>query len=112
METKEFAASMANGSATYMDRDEAMGDICGMSIPNSKEILLKNIIKGIDTDGMLSCHMVRIDPNTILEDDFHENQWELHEVIEGEGKFVLEWSCPYQTGHPSNLLSSLLMLTR
>ena len=90
MERREIAACMANGSTTYMDRDEATGEIPWNEHPKFKGIFIKHIIKGIDTDGMLSCHMVRIDPNAILEDHLHDNQWELHEVIEGEGKFVLE----------------------
>lgn len=90
METREITARMANGSTTYMDRDEATEEIPWNEHPKFKGVFLKHIIKGIDTDGMLSCHMVRIDPNAILEDHIHDNQWELHEVIEGEGKFVLE----------------------
>lgn len=34
--------------------------------------------------------MVKIDPGAVLEEHIHENQRELHEVIEGEGKFHLD----------------------
>jgi len=99
METREITASMANGSTTYMDRDDATGEIPWNQHPKFKGVYLKHIIKGTDTGGMLSCHMVRIDPNAILEEHVHEDQWELHEVIEGEGKFTLESKeTPYHPG--------------
>lgn len=99
METKEITACLANGSTTYMDREESTGEIPWNRHPKFKGVYLKHIIKGTDTDGMLSCHMVRIDANAILEEHDHENQWELHEVIEGEGKFVLESKeTPYHPG--------------
>ncbi|MCX5811811.1 MAG: cupin domain-containing protein [Proteobacteria bacterium] len=99
METREIVACMANGSATYMDREEMMGEIPWNQHPVFKGVFLKHIVKGTDTEGMLSCHMVRIDPNAILEEHAHENQWELHEVIEGNGKFVLESKeTPYHPG--------------
>jgi quercetin dioxygenase-like cupin family protein len=90
METKESMAYMTKGSITFMDRDDAVEEILWSPHPKFKGVNMKHLIKGIDTDGMLSCHMVRIDPDAILEDHSHENQWELHEVIEGEGKFILE----------------------
>jgi quercetin dioxygenase-like cupin family protein len=90
MGTKEIVTFMENGSTTYIDRDKATGEIPWNEHPKFKGVFLKHIIQGIDTDGMLSCHMVKIDPNAILEDHAHENQWELHEVIEGEGIFFLE----------------------
>ena len=99
METREITACIANGSTTYMDREESTGEIPWNQHPKFKGVYLKHIIKGTDTDGMLSCHMVRIDANAILEEHDHENQWELHEVIEGEGKFVLESKeTPYHPG--------------
>lgn len=90
METRESMAYMTKGSITFMDRDDAAEEIPWSPHPKFKGVNMKHLIKGIDTDGMLSCHMVRIDPDAILEDHSHENQWELHEVIEGEGKFILE----------------------
>ncbi|MBI5592162.1 MAG: cupin domain-containing protein [Deltaproteobacteria bacterium] len=99
METRELAACMANGSITFMDRDDAMGEIPWCQHPKFKGVYLKHILKGKDTGGMLSCHMVKIDPDAILEEHIHENQWELHEIMEGEGKFILESrETPYHPG--------------
>jgi len=48
-------------------------------------VYLKHIIRGENTNGQLSSHMVRIDPGCTLETHIHAEQWELHEVIEGAG---------------------------
>jgi mannose-6-phosphate isomerase-like protein (cupin superfamily) len=90
METREITACMTNGSITYRDREDAIENIPWNQHPKFKGVFLKHIIKGADTDGMLSCHIVKIDPDAVLEDHVHENQWELHEIIEGEGRFILE----------------------
>jgi hypothetical protein len=89
METKGIVSWIVNGSTTHLDREDATGEIPWIEHPRFKGVFLKHIIKGVDTNGMLSCHMVRIDANAVLEDHIHDNQWELHEVIEGDGKFVL-----------------------
>jgi quercetin dioxygenase-like cupin family protein len=99
METKDMVSCMANGTTTYLDREDAAGEIPWNQHPKFKGVYLKHLIKGADTEGKLSCHMVRIDPDAILEEHIHENQWELHEVIAGEGKFVLdEKETPYNPG--------------
>ena len=90
MEPTAIAACMANGTTTYVDRDDAAGEIPWNRHPQFNGVQLKHLVKGGDTEGRLSCHMVRIDPGAILEEHTHENQWELHEVIEGEGKFLLD----------------------
>jgi mannose-6-phosphate isomerase-like protein (cupin superfamily) len=86
METREIMA----GYITFIDRDVPVEGILWNAHPKFRGVFLKHLIKGTDTGGMLSCHMVRIDPNAIREDHVHENQWELHEVIEGEGSLILE----------------------
>jgi quercetin dioxygenase-like cupin family protein len=89
METREISSTMANGSITFIDRDDQAGRIEWNEHPKFKGVSLKHLIKGRDTEGRLSCHLVRIDPGCVLDEHVHESQMELHEVIEGEGKFVL-----------------------
>ncbi len=89
MQTKEISTCMANGVITYMDRDDQAEHLQWNEHPKFKGVYLKHLIKGQDTGDMLSCHLVRIDPNFVLEDHIHENQLELHEVVEGSGNFVL-----------------------
>lgn len=90
METREITRFMTNGLITYRDREDVAGEIPWSQHPKFKGVYLKHLIKGTDTGGMLSCHMVRIDPHAILEEHVHADQWELHEIIDGEGSFTLE----------------------
>ena len=89
MQARRITGCMTNGSTTFMDREDATGEIPWNKHPKFKGVYLKHVVRGTDTEGMLSCHMVRMDPNAVLEEHAHAGQWELHEVIEGEGKFVL-----------------------
>ena len=89
METTEISTSVANGPITYADRNEQTVQIQWNEHPRFKGVSLKHLIRGQDTDGKLSCHQVRIDPNSVLDEHIHAIRLELHEVIEGEGRFVL-----------------------
>ena len=89
METMEIFACIANSTITHIDRDDDAGQIEWNEHPKFKGVYLKHLVRGLATDGRLSCHLVRIDPNSVLDEHVHENQLELHEVIEGEGSFIL-----------------------
>ncbi len=58
--------------------------------PQFKGVYLKHIITGTDTDGSLSLHLVKVDPDCALAEHQHMGQLELHEVIQGEGVCRLE----------------------
>lgn len=85
METKKISTNIANGTVHYTDHLEKISESEWKAHPEFKGVYLKNIIKGKDTDGLFSSHMVKIDPGCCLENHCHENQLELHEVIEGKG---------------------------
>jgi quercetin dioxygenase-like cupin family protein len=89
MEPKDISTYISNGAITYKDRDEQAELLQWNEHPKFKGVYLKHLVTGRDTDGALSCHMVKIDPNSALEEHIHENQLELHEVIEGAGNFIL-----------------------
>ncbi len=102
METREISTCMANGTITCIDRDDHTGQIQWNEHPKFKGVYLKHLLRGQDSDGKLSCHLVRIDPHSVMEEHIHENQWELHEVIEGEGEFILGTKeTTYSPGHIS-----------
>lgn len=85
MKTKTITVNIANGAVHYSDRSENISGMDWTSHPKFKGVYLKNMIKGSDTNGLFSSHLVKIDPNCCLEKHCHENQLELHEVIEGDG---------------------------
>ena len=89
METKMISTNIANGTVHYSDRTENISEVEWAKHPKFKGVYLKHIIKGADTDGLFSSHLVKIDPDCCLENHCHENQLELHEVIEGVGKCQL-----------------------
>lgn len=99
METKIISTNIANGTIHYTDRTANISDIEWEEHPKFKGVYLKHMIKGADTDGLFSSHLVKIDPNCCLENHCHENQLELHEVIEGNGSCILlEKSFDYHLG--------------
>lgn len=58
--------------------------------PKYKGVYLKNLISGKDTGSQLSCHIVKIEPNCMLDTHSHDGQIEIHEVVAGSGKFYLD----------------------
>jgi len=50
-----------------------------------KGVFLKNVLSEDQTDGLLACKLVRIEPNRELGMHTHPDSMELHEVIAGGG---------------------------
>jgi len=76
--------------------------------PTFKGVYLKHLITGKDTDGKLSCHIVKIDPGCILDTHIHDGKIELHEVAGGSGTMYLDkQEIGYSTGRicliPANM---------
>jgi quercetin dioxygenase-like cupin family protein len=85
MKTRMISTNIANGTIHYSNRLENMSEVEWVRHPKFKGVYLKHMIKGADTSGLFSSHLVKIEPNCCLETHRHENQLELHEVIEGNG---------------------------
>ena len=66
-----------------------IGDIGWNPHPTFKGVSMKHVVKGADTDGRLSCHLVRIEPGCEIGDHVHEGKMELHEVVAGRGFCVI-----------------------
>jgi len=54
-----------------------------------KGVYLKHLVRGDDTNGLLSCHLVKVTPGSILDTHVHNGKLEIHEVIEGDGICLL-----------------------
>lgn len=89
MEAKSISTTIANGTVHFIDHSENISDMEWTKHPKFKGVYLKNMIKSADTNGLLSSHLVKIDPDCYLEKHCHENQLELHEVIDGDGSCQL-----------------------
>jgi quercetin dioxygenase-like cupin family protein len=64
--------------------------------PAFKGVYLKDLVKGADTKGAFSCHIVKVKKGSEVGEHSHETQWEFNEALEGNGTFVIhgkEFSC-------------------
>lgn len=54
-----------------------------------KGVQLKLLLSGADTGNTFSSHLIKVDPLCGLETHCHEDQKELHEIVDGHGECVL-----------------------
>ena len=66
--------------------DCAVNEIGWNPHPTFKGVFMKHVVTGADTNGRLSCHLVRIEPGCEIGDHIHAGKMELHEVMAGEGR--------------------------
>lgn len=89
MAPQKPSTDIANGTIHYAQRADNIAEIEWEKHPKFKGVYLKHLIRGDDTKGVFSSHLVKIDPECRLETHCHENQMELHEVIDGTGVYQL-----------------------
>ena len=62
-------------------------------------VSLKTLVAADQTDGLFTCHLVRIEPNHKIGLHTHPGSIELHEVIEGSGICLMDQGeVPYAPG--------------
>ena len=62
-------------------------------------VFLKNVVTADQTDGLFTCHLVRIEPDHKIGLHTHPASIELHEVIQGSGVCLTEQEeIPYTPG--------------
>ena len=67
--------------------------------PKFAGVLLRHLVTGKDTGGLMSLHHVRIDPGCAIGDHTHNGQVEIHDVLTGEGTCTLNGTIiPYTPG--------------
>jgi quercetin dioxygenase-like cupin family protein len=52
---------------------------------SNKGVFLKHLLTSASTEGRFSCHLVKIQAGCEIAAHVHPHNWELHEVISGEG---------------------------
>lgn len=58
--------------------------------PSFPGVWMKHLVLGKDTGGLLSCHLVRVEPGKQIGAHVHEGSLELHEVLSGRGACRVE----------------------
>ncbi len=82
-----------------VEKDVDVGELNWNAHPKFKGVFLKHLVKGDITDKRFSCHLVKVEAGCEIGEHIHENNWELHEPIEGIGKgFVREKEINYEPG--------------
>ena len=62
-------------------------------------VYLKNVLSGEYSQGLLTCHLVRLEPGAVIGRHIHAGALELHEVVEGDGVCLTpEGEIPYAPG--------------
>ncbi|WP_415717180.1 cupin domain-containing protein [Maridesulfovibrio sp.] len=89
MTTNEFSELTVNGTIVTIDGAINSAAQIWNPHPAFEGVQLKHLVTGKNTGGQLSCHIVRIDPGCTLRSHVHDNQWELHEIIDGSGEATL-----------------------
>lgn len=63
-------------------------------------VFLKHLVTGAATNGQFSCHLVRVQAGHEISEHIHPKNWELHEVVAGQGRgFLSGKELVYETGN-------------
>lgn len=64
-----------------------------------KGVYLKHLVKGNTTNNQISSHLVKVEPFCTLDAHTHQEQYEIHEVIFGDGDCqIAENKIDYKSG--------------
>ena len=85
-----FLEKVLSGNVYFADKQEAIDNLVWNPHPTYKGVYLKHLILGKDTENQLSCHIVKVEPNCILDTHLHDGKIEIHEVVDGSGIMFLD----------------------
>ncbi|PKP61615.1 cupin [Candidatus Atribacteria bacterium HGW-Atribacteria-1] len=87
--TNEIVKKIDEGKIVYLEKEVNAKELNWNAHLAFKGVFLKHLVKGENTEGKFSCHLVKVEAGCEIGEHIHEEQWELHEIIEGAGKGVL-----------------------
>ena len=85
-----FLSKMLTGTVFSTNEAKAVADLPWNAHASFKGVFLKHLIVGKDTDDKLSYHIVKIEPDCVLDTHLHDGKTEIHQIIAGSGKMYLE----------------------
>ena len=96
---KQMFNRFENGKLAIEGKNIEISAIPWNEHTNFKGVFLKNIVAAEHTKGLLTCHLVHIEPGRKIGSHTHPINIELHEVIAGYGKCITEFGeIPYTKG--------------
>jgi len=85
-----FLEKVLSGNIYFADKQVVINNLIWNPHPTYKGVYLKHLIAGDDTENQLSYHIVKVDPNCVLETHLHDGKIEIHEVVAGGGTMFLD----------------------
>jgi quercetin dioxygenase-like cupin family protein len=67
-----------------------MEDIPWVKHATCTGVTLKHLVKGSQTGGAFSCHLVKVEAGCEISEHVHANNWEIHEIAAGTAVAYLE----------------------
>jgi quercetin dioxygenase-like cupin family protein len=109
----DFLTKVLSEQVYFADKQIDIDTLAWNPHPTFKGVYLKHLVTGNDTGNRLSCHIVKIEPNCILDTHLHDGKMEIHEVVGGSGTMYLDGkNISYTVGRicviPANTLHKVI----
>jgi quercetin dioxygenase-like cupin family protein len=88
--SEEFLQAMLTGEVIAGSNQKNVSELSWNIHPKFAGVALKHLVTGADTKGKFSSHIVRIQAGCEIGEHLHPGQWELHEVLQGQGTCLIE----------------------
>lgn len=85
MDDATLARLFEAGSTWLAGGPEAVADKAWQAHPTCPGVSLKHLAEAKDCEGLLSAHLVRLEPDARIAEHVHAGKPELHVVLAGEG---------------------------
>lgn len=108
----DLLTSFASGNISRISGSKDAKSLAWNPHPSNAGVNLKHLITGDETEGRFSVHLVKLDPGAIIGEHVHEDHWELHAIVGGDGVCAVERNAvTYEAGDmnvlPENIKHSV-----
>ena len=86
---KDFFQQVLIGKLFFVDKEINIDELTWNPHSSFKGVYLKNLVTEEDSNNRLTYHIVKVEPNCMLDTHIHDTKIETHEVISGSGKMYL-----------------------
>jgi quercetin dioxygenase-like cupin family protein len=86
----DILQAFQEGQIFSAEQEENTKDLPWNEHPKFHGVALKHLITAKDSGGNFSSHLVRVNRGCEIGNHIHEGKWELHEVLSGRGKCLID----------------------